>query len=183
MSAPSHPHPHLATGYSLGQQLFTPPATMSRQLTTSVTHPNDSDSDSEDENSPKKLSEIHLKINTPLLIQGNNNHISIDTSVNAAKISLAVVNALRQMSNASGGVPMIDEDGRPRPIKIDVAAETRVVGSGNVVGDKAVSAKGGGAGEVQKVDGKEKEKGVGDKRERSGSESIGMDLKRAKRDG
>ncbi|EHL02400.1 hypothetical protein M7I_1475 [Glarea lozoyensis 74030] len=160
---------------------------MSRPLTTSVVHNDDnsaSDSSSEHEPSPpaNELSEIHLRINTPLTIQGNNNTVSIDTAMNANKIQLGVVNALRQMTSAAMGVPMIDEDGRPRPIKISVNAEIRVVGTGNVVGDKAIDAKNGGEGEGkgEKVNGemeKGKEKETA-KRARDGDEASEMVSKR-----
>jgi hypothetical protein len=157
-----------------------------QQLTTNVTHHNDSDSDSdsETEESPHKLSEIHLKISTPLVIQGNGNLVSIDTAANATKISLGVVSALRQITSASGGVPMIDEDGRPRPIKIDITAEVRVHGSCNIVGEKAILAKTVVGGEIRKVDVKQEggpaAERTGGKRERSGSEPLGMDSKKVR---
>ncbi|KAH6678330.1 hypothetical protein B0J14DRAFT_582463 [Halenospora varia] len=101
-----------------------------------ITHP-DADSDSEDD-SESKLSEIHLSISTPLRITGDNNIISVDTATNASRISLAVVSALRQISATGGGVPMIDANGEPRPIRVDVMAEIMVEGSGNTVGERAV---------------------------------------------
>lgn len=38
------------------------------------------------------------------------------------------------------GLPMIDEEGRPRPVKCDVDADIYVDGSNNVIGEKAVLA-------------------------------------------
>ena len=36
---------------------------------------------------------------------------------------------------------MIDEEGRPRPIKVDIAAELKIDGSRNVIGEQAVLAR------------------------------------------
>jgi hypothetical protein len=192
MSIPNNrvfPSTQPTTGYSFGQQLFTPPHNMShnQQLTAHVTHDGDSDSEEgEEDECPRKLSEIHLKISAPLLVQGNGNLVSIDTAANATKISLGVVSALRQITSASGGVPMIDEDGRPRPIKIDITAEVRVHGSCNVVGEKAILAKTVVGGEIRKVDVKQEggpaAERVGEKRERAGSEPAEMDSKKVRRD-
>uniref|UniRef100_A0A1Y1N2U9 Uncharacterized protein n=1 Tax=Photinus pyralis TaxID=7054 RepID=A0A1Y1N2U9_PHOPY len=46
----------------------------------------------------------------------------------------------RVTTTASGqcGIPMVDEDGRPRPIKIRVDASTEVVGADNVVGHEEI---------------------------------------------
>lgn len=85
--------------------------------------------------------------------------MSIDAATSASKIAMAVVAAIKQVSMGGGGVPMIDEEGRPRPIRVEVVAETRVEGAGNVVGEKAVV--------DRVVDGKE---GKGVKRQREGDE-------------
>lgn len=108
--------------------------------------------------------------------------IALDASVSASKIALAVVQALKQMTMEGIGVPMIDEDGRPRPIKVNVVAETTVTGSKNVVGERAVLSTlfvGSGARKekmVVKVDKDTK------KRDRAGSEPLEMDAKRSRRD-
>ena len=98
------------------------------------------DSDDENEEEPR-LSEIRITVNTPLMITGDGNSVSVDVALNASKVSAAVVAALRGMSTVAGGVPMIDGDGRPRPITMEVTAEIKVEGSNNVVGDKAVLSK------------------------------------------
>ncbi len=52
----------------------------------------------------------------------------------ANKIAQGVVSALKAMSMSGHGVPMIDEDGRPRPITVTAVAEVQIRGSKNVVG-------------------------------------------------
>lgn len=118
-------------------QAITPPPAYGHDqaLSTSVVEYEEDCSD-EDEG----LSSIHLRINTPLVVNGDNNLVAIDPAASASKIAMAVVAAIKQMSMGESGVPMIDEEGRPRPIKVDVTAETRVEGSKNVVGEKAVLA-------------------------------------------
>ncbi|KAF4624832.1 hypothetical protein G7Y89_g13337 [Cudoniella acicularis] len=137
--------------YATSQQIFTPPPPLYQAqpplypynmsqfpLTTQITHHEESDSDDDDEG---RLSEIRITINTPLHVNGNDNLISVDTAANASKISTAITTALRQISTAGGGVPLIDANGEPRPIRVDVTAEIKVVGSNNVVGDRAVMGK------------------------------------------
>ncbi|TVY50152.1 hypothetical protein LOCC1_G000073 [Lachnellula occidentalis] len=102
------------------------------------THVDSSDDENEEE---PRLSEIRITVNTPLMITGDGNSVSVDVALNASKVSAAVVAALRGMSTVAGGVPMIDGDGRPRPITMEVTAEIKVEGSNNVVGDKAILSK------------------------------------------
>jgi hypothetical protein len=85
-------------------------------------------------------SRIILQINTPLLIKGDNNIIALDPSLQASKIALSVVQALKQLSASSHGIPMVDEDGCPRPIVVEIKAEVKVEGNRNVVGEKSVMA-------------------------------------------
>ena len=75
---------------------------------------------------------------------------------------------------------MIDEEGRPRPILVEVNADVKIDGSKNVVGERAVghSAQNGG---MRKTE----ENGlfqVAEKRERAGSEPMEMESKRMRRD-
>ncbi|KAG4439811.1 hypothetical protein IFR05_004709 [Cadophora sp. M221] len=96
----------------------------------------DSDSDDDDDNSA-----ICIKIFTPINVRGDSNLIAIDTSVTATQITRGVVDALRNMSYGVGddqGVPMIDADGHPRPIKVTVSAPMTVLGSKNLMGERAV---------------------------------------------
>jgi hypothetical protein len=96
--------------------------------------------DDDEEDYPEPLSKICITIKAPLLISGNNNAVSVDPASTASKVAVAIVSGLRQMSGAAGGVPMIDEHGRPRPIVVDVEAALRIEGSDNIVGDRAIFA-------------------------------------------
>lgn len=93
----------------------------------------------EDDDDDEHLSSIHLKISNPIVVTGDNNLVAIDP-LSASKIAMAVIQALKQMSMEASGVPMIDEEGRPRPIKVDVAAELKIEGNRNVFGERAVLA-------------------------------------------
>lgn len=64
--------------------------------------------------------------------------IATEPSKTASLIAQNVVNALKTMSMGTSGVPMIDENGSPRPIKIQIVAGTTVSGARNTVGEKAV---------------------------------------------
>ncbi|KAH7403325.1 hypothetical protein BKA64DRAFT_668810 [Cadophora sp. MPI-SDFR-AT-0126] len=93
------------------------------------------DSDSDDEDSTA----IRLNIFTPINVRGDGNLIAMDTSATATTIAQGVVDALRCMTYGDDkGVPMIDEDGRPRPIKVNVKAPLTVLGSKNLLGERAV---------------------------------------------
>lgn len=82
---------------------------------------------------------------------------------------MAIVDALKQMSMGSG-VPMIDEEGRPRPILVEVMAVTRIDGSKNVVGEKAVLATV--AGKTKSESEASEDAGVGRKRQREEAEVV-----------
>jgi hypothetical protein len=169
-----------------GLQTITPPPAYTMNIhapAMPVTRADFEDDGDENEGDDlQNLSAIRLFIDTPLTVVGDNNMIALDASVSASKIALAVVQALKQMTMEGIGVPMIDEDGRPRPIKVNVVAETTVTGSKNVVGERAVLSTlfvGSGARKekmVVKVDKDTK------KRDRAGSEPLEMDAKRSRRD-
>ncbi|KAK0389566.1 hypothetical protein NLU13_3141 [Sarocladium strictum] len=92
--------------------------------------------DGEDAQSP-----ICLRINTSVNITQSNNIVCLsDTppAEHATAIANAVVKAMQENSSGNCGIPMIDEDGRPRPIKIEVDASMLVEGSGNVVGSQPI---------------------------------------------
>lgn len=46
--------------------------------------------------------------------------------------------AMKAGSAGAGGLPMIDEEGRPRPVVLEVEAGWRVEGEGNVVGREEI---------------------------------------------
>ncbi|KAG5964542.1 hypothetical protein E4U57_005222 [Claviceps arundinis] len=94
------------------------------------------DSDTDTDDSP---SGIILRINTSVRISSNNNHVCINETPaqHANAIARAVVHAIQENSAGQCGIPMIDEDGRPRPVRIEVDAGLEVHGEGNVVGHEA----------------------------------------------
>ncbi|KAK7744913.1 hypothetical protein SLS53_003146 [Cytospora paraplurivora] len=61
-------------------------------------------------------------------------HSPIDLHISTALH--AVMSAIRQCSDMNGGIPMVDEEGRPRRIDIAVDAGVSVERSGNVLGIK-----------------------------------------------
>ncbi|KAG5916987.1 hypothetical protein E4U61_003133 [Claviceps capensis] len=91
----------------------------------------DTDADADD-----SLSGIILRINSSVRISSNNNHVCINETPaqHANAIARAVVQAIQENSAGQCGIPMIDEDGRPRPVRIEVDAGLEVHGEGNVVG-------------------------------------------------
>ncbi|KAM4055064.1 hypothetical protein HRG_005873 [Hirsutella rhossiliensis] len=86
------------------------------------------------------LSAISLHINTSVTVSSDNNMVCLaDTPANHANaIAHAVVKALQESSSGQCGIPMIDEEGRPRPVRIHVDAGLTVGGAGNVIGNEAV---------------------------------------------
>ncbi|POS75333.1 hypothetical protein DHEL01_v206263 [Diaporthe helianthi] len=86
----------------------------------------------EDEGSP-----IELRITTTVQVAGDNNAIVLTASpaAHAKVIAEAVTTAVRQAGGMNGGIPMIDEEGRPRPLRISVSAGLNIEGSGNVLGN------------------------------------------------
>lgn len=82
-------------------------------------------------------SPIELRIMTTVQVEGDNNTILLTASPaeHAKAIAEAVTAMIRQAGGMDGGIPMIDEEGRPRPFKIYVAAGMNIEGSGNVLGN------------------------------------------------
>ncbi|PHH67218.1 hypothetical protein CDD81_2987 [Ophiocordyceps australis] len=85
------------------------------------------------------VSPISMYINTSVHVVNNKNLVALaDTpSTHANAISQAVTKALRENSSGQCGIPMIDEDGRPRPLQVHVEAGIIVEGSENIVGSEA----------------------------------------------
>ncbi|KAG5949702.1 hypothetical protein E4U60_002240 [Claviceps pazoutovae] len=100
---------------------------------TEDTEDTDTDTEADADDSP---SGILLRINSSVRISSNNNHVCINEtpSQHANAIARAVVHAIQENSAGQCGIPMIDEDGRPRPVRIEVDAGLEVHGEGNVVG-------------------------------------------------
>lgn len=94
-------------------------------------HPHDDDAD-DDDRSP-----IELRITTTVQVEGDNNAILLKATPaeHAKVITEAVTATIRQAGAMNGGIPMIDEEGRPRPFRICVSAGMNIEGSGNVLGN------------------------------------------------
>ncbi|KAL7927880.1 hypothetical protein ACQKWADRAFT_278120 [Trichoderma austrokoningii] len=94
----------------------------------------------EDADEEEGFSAISLRINTSVHVSSNNNLVCLnDTPASHANaIAKAVVQAIQENSSGQCGIPMIDEDGRPRPVKIEVDAGITVEGAGNIVGNENI---------------------------------------------
>lgn len=91
--------------------------------------------DAEDTQSP-----IILRINTSIRISDNNNVVCFNDhpAEQAKAIARAVIVVLQENSSGQCGIPMVDEDGRPRPVRIEVDAAVDVGGTGNIVGNEKI---------------------------------------------
>ncbi|KAK7426404.1 hypothetical protein QQZ08_007159 [Neonectria magnoliae] len=89
--------------------------------------------DEDPDNSP-----IYLRINTAVTVTRSNNVVCLasNPSDQANAIAKAVVEALHKNSAGMCGIPMIDENGCPRPLRIEVDAGLSVEGSGNIIGSQ-----------------------------------------------
>jgi hypothetical protein len=96
-------------------------------------------SDDQDETS-EGSSPISLRIDTSVKVSRSNNIVCLTATPaeQANAIARAVVQALHEGSSGRCGIPMIDESGCPRPLKIDVDAGLVVEGTGNVIGSRDV---------------------------------------------
>lgn len=85
---------------------------------------------------------ITVHISTAVKIHGDKNVVCLSTTPaeNARVVAEAVTRAIaRQDADMEGGggggaIPMIDEEGRPRPLRIEIEAGLEVHGQGNVLG-------------------------------------------------
>ena len=96
--------------------------------------------DGPDDESPTSMSPLSLRIDTSISISKSNNLVCLaDSPANhATAIAEAVVQAIQKHSSGSCGIPMIDGDGNPRHIKIEVDAGMVVDGMGNVIGNEKI---------------------------------------------
>ncbi|CAD6447199.1 afba4948-3a35-4a79-81ff-3f8bffac9db0 [Sclerotinia trifoliorum] len=85
-----------------------------------------------------ETSTLHLQINSPLTITGDNNIITLHPSPQIQNITDAVLNALKSVTEGTRGLPMGDAEGTPRGIRIDVMAAIEINGQHNVIGEEAV---------------------------------------------
>ncbi|KAK2745812.1 hypothetical protein CKAH01_06716 [Colletotrichum kahawae] len=87
----------------------------------------------------EELSPISLRISTRINVTCDGNLIALPSSPSdqANSIAKAVVKAIQGQDWATG-LPMIDENGRPRPLKLDVDAGMTIKGSSNVIGTESI---------------------------------------------
>lgn len=99
---------------------------------------NNVDDYSDDED--REQSAIIMSISTEVRVSGDGNVLCISNrpAKTAQLIAEAVTQAIRQSnSEEHGGVPMIDEQGRPRPLRINIEAGLVIDGKRNVVASEA----------------------------------------------
>ncbi|KAK7449473.1 hypothetical protein Landi51_05897 [Colletotrichum acutatum] len=101
--------------------------------------PQDSILDVDEEEEEEEPSPISLRISTRIDVASDSNLIALPYSpaVQANSIAKAIVDAIYER-DWTVGCPLIDENGRPRPLKLEVDAGITVRGSSNVIGTEAV---------------------------------------------
>ena len=99
------------------------------------------DEDDDDGNSENELLEpssemspLHIVIKTPININGDSNMMTLDMSEIAVQVAVGVVKAMKKLADDGLDIPMIDENGRPRPVTVETQAPINVTGSRNVIG-------------------------------------------------
>ncbi|CAL3963798.1 hypothetical protein PZA11_001311 [Diplocarpon coronariae] len=145
----------------------------------------DQESDGDDEPPLVPASAITMYISVPLLIKGDSNLVALEPSLTANKVSLGIIEALKSMAYGQTGVPLVDEEGRPRPINVHVNAATTVEGAKNLVGERAVMERIAPSLEGMPTDSRVTKMNLAQalqKRERNGSEEpVETDSKRTRR--
>lgn len=113
--------------------------TTQRTLTTHVLNDTADEAYCGEEDTEASLFPLTMRINTAISVSKNDNIVCLsDTPTqHASTIAAAVSKAIEQSSSGSCGIPMVDGDGNPRPIRIEVDAGTVVDGQRNVVGTEA----------------------------------------------
>ncbi|KAI3530233.1 hypothetical protein CTAM01_07766 [Colletotrichum tamarilloi] len=101
--------------------------------------PQDSILDAEEEDEEEESSPISLRISTRIDVASDSSLIALPYSPasQANFIAKAIVDAIHDR-DWTVGCPLIDENGRPRPLKLEVDAGITVRGSSNVIGTEAV---------------------------------------------
>ncbi|RFU24511.1 hypothetical protein B7463_g11822, partial [Scytalidium lignicola] len=79
---------------------------------------------------------ISISITSSLSVKGSNNVVGMDTGSSAATIARSLVDAIKNTSMSAMGIPMIDEEGKPRTINVVVDAGVTVDGCDNIVGEE-----------------------------------------------
>ncbi|KAI9738955.1 MAG: hypothetical protein M1818_005269 [Claussenomyces sp. TS43310] len=129
-----HQHQHQ---HQLHQQQQPTPAISPLHLSSSMSE--DGDAYAEDEAATSLSScPFTIKISAPVTVSGSSNLLAFSPTHHATAIAHGLVAALKDVSMSKAGIPMIDEDGRPRPIELRVNAAVSVDGARNVLGERAV---------------------------------------------
>ncbi|VUC37933.1 unnamed protein product [Clonostachys rosea] len=107
---------------------------VARDVSTEVMNENETIDDDE------PCAPLVLRINTSITINSSNNLICLTEtpSSQANVIAESVTSAIRKYSAGNCGFPMIDGNGNPRPVRLEVDAGLVVEGQGNVVGKESV---------------------------------------------
>ncbi|CAH0049707.1 unnamed protein product [Clonostachys solani] len=119
------------------QRLALEPSTagLSRAISAQLMNENETIDDDDEPCAP-----LSLRINTSITINKSNNIICLSEtpSSHANAIAEAMTQAIKKYSAGNCGIPMIDGNGNPRPIRLEVDAGTVVEGEGNVIGSEDV---------------------------------------------
>lgn len=85
-------------------------------------------------------SAITLRISTAVKVSGNKNVVclTMNPAETARVVAEAVTRVVTRQEGGTGAIPMIDEEGRPRPLRIEIEAGLEVRGQGNVLGSEDV---------------------------------------------
>lgn len=96
--------------------------------------------DDDDDNGAGTRAAITVRISTAVRVSGDRNVVCFAASPaeTARAVAEAVTCSLREEGDGGPGVPMIDEEGRPRPLRIEIEAGVEVHGEGNVLGGEEV---------------------------------------------
>lgn len=83
---------------------------------------------------------ISLRVNTAINVTNGNNLVCLSGTPadHATAIAKAVVKAIKETSSGQCGLPMINENGEPRPVRLEIDAGIVVEGAGNIVGTENV---------------------------------------------
>ncbi|KAK7226323.1 hypothetical protein V2G26_014326 [Clonostachys chloroleuca] len=119
------------------QRLALEPSTaaLSRAIQAQLMNENETMDDDDEPCAP-----LNLRINTSITINKSNNLICLseNPSSHANAIAEAMTSAIKKHSSGNCGLPMIDGNGNPRPIRLEVDAGLVVEGEGNIIGSESV---------------------------------------------
>ncbi|KAK2059280.1 hypothetical protein LY76DRAFT_592486 [Colletotrichum caudatum] len=101
----------------------------------------DSISDAALDDDLEEPSPISLRISTQIEVSSDGNLISLPCSPTeqATSMAIAIIEAI-QGRDWTTGSPMIDENGRPRPLKLEIDAGITVERSSNIIGTESIIA-------------------------------------------